>query len=339
MMQNKRKVSVAVSLIVLVALFSPLVAHACSIFYPTVQVGTGFRVRVMDRGRPIHSLKLVLNQYDSSGSGSKESVFSLTDAEGYAHFANLTPGSFVFTADHDGGVGDGLVLDVRQSGATNVTVRLNWPNTTPLQVRSASGILRAPDYYPQQTQSQVSLSLLESVSARVIETTQTDSKGEFRFANTVSSGIYFLRLDPSELRASDGEQIEGMIPIEINPKAAQDALDLDLGWSSCGLGYAQRAKSPEMKVNKLCGDVADAMGAVISDAQVMLLANGENAEILEQTQSGTNGQFALRKHDEGTYQLLVKSPGFQPFVQVMRMDPSGTSVGCQQPIRVRLTVP
>jgi len=335
-MQNKRKASFSISLVVFIALFSPLVARACSIFYPTVQVGTGFRVRVMNRGRPVHSLKLVLNQNDSSGSRKREPVYSLTDVDGYARFANLNPGSFFLTADHDSGVMDGLIVDVRPSGATNVTVSLNWPNATPLQVRSVSGTLRGPDYYPRQTQVEVLLSLLEGVSGRVIGTTQTDSKGGFSFAGAIPSGIYFLRLIPSELRAWDGEQIEGMIAIEVDPKAAQDALDLDLGWSSCGLGYAQRAKYPEMKVSKLCGDVADDAGGVISDAQVMLLANGENAEILEQTGSEADGQFALRRHDGGIYQLLVKSPGFQPFLRVMNIDTSGTSEGCQQPINVRL---
>jgi hypothetical protein len=332
-MQNKCKVSFGVSLVVLVALFSPLIAHACSIFFPTVHVGTGFRVRVMDRGRPIHSLKLVLNQYDSSGSRSKEPIYSLTDADGYANFANLTPGSFVLTADHDSVVAGGLDVDVSLSGATNVTVPLNWPNVTPLQVRSVSGTLRGPDYYPKRRQVPVSLSLLEGVSARVIETTQTDWKGGFSFADTVPSGIYFLRLNPSELRAWDGEQMEGMISIEVNPKMSQDVLDLDLGWSSCGLGYAQRNEYPEMKVSKLCGDVADALGGVISNAAVMLLAN---FEVLEQTRSGTNGGFALREHDGGPYHLLVKSPGFQPFLRVIRIDTSATSEGCTQPILVRL---
>jgi hypothetical protein len=129
-----------------------------------------------------------------------------------------------------------------------------------------------------------------------------------------------------------------MIPIKVDPKAAQNVLDLDLGWSSCGLGYAQRNEYPEMKASKLCGDVADALGGVISNAAVMLLANGENVEILEQTRSGTNGGFALREHDGGPYQLLVKSPGFQPFLRVIHIDTSATSEGCKQPILVRLKV-
>ena len=338
-MQIKCKVSFTLSLIVLAALFSPLVGRACSIFYPTVHVGTGFRVRVMDRGRPVHSLKLVLNDYESSVSGRKKPVYSVTDADGYANFANLTSGSFFLTTDHDGGVSDGVDVIVSFNGATNVTVPLTWPNSNPLEVRSASGTLRGPDFYPQQTQAFASVSLLEGISAHVVNTTQTDNKGKFRFANTIPPGIYFLRLNPSGLRTFDGEQIEGMIPIEINPDAVQDVIDLALGWSSCGLGYAQRGKYPEMKVNKLCGDVADEIDAVISNAQVVLLANGENAEILEETRSGTDGQFALREHDEGTYQLLVKSPGFQPFLRVMHMDTSETSEGCQQPIRVRLKIP
>jgi hypothetical protein len=337
-MQNKHKLSIGISLVELAMLFSPFSAHACSIFYPTVQVGRGFRVRVMDRGHPVPSLRLVLSRHDSSNSGRNEAIYSLTDADGYSRFANLSQGSFLLTADHDGGVADGVVVNVRLSGATNVTVSLKWPSPTLLQVRSVSGSLRGPDYYPQQTQAQLSLSLLEGVSARVIETAQTDSKGGFSFAGATPSGIYFLRLNPSNLRGWDGGQIEGMIPIEINPKATQDVLDLDLGWSSCGLGYAQRAKSPEMKASKLCGDVADATGAVISNAQVVLLANGENAEIIEETRSGTIGEFALREQDGGTYQLLVKSAGFQPFLRVMHVDPSGTSEGCKQPIRVRLEV-
>ena len=335
-MLNKRRVSFGVGLVAFVALFSPLIARACSIFYPTVEVGTRFRVKVMDRGRPVHSLRLVLNQYDSSGSKKREPVYSLTDVDGYAHFANLSPGSFVLTADHDIGIANGVVLNVRLRGAANKTLPLNWPSTTPLQVRSVSGTLRGPDFYPQQTEVTVSLSLLESVSGRVIETTQTDSKGRFRFSDAIPSGIYFLRLNPSDLRASNGEQIEGMIPLDVNPKAAQDVLDVDLGWSSCGLGYAQRPEYPEMKVSRLCGDVADGSGGVISDAQVMLLANVENAEVLEQARSGTTGQFILRERDGSTYLLVVKSPGFLPFMRVMHLETSGTSEECQQPIRVRL---
>jgi hypothetical protein len=36
-------------------------AYSCSLFYPTVQVGQSFRVRVMDRGQPVHGLPVALD--------------------------------------------------------------------------------------------------------------------------------------------------------------------------------------------------------------------------------------------------------------------------------------
>ncbi|HEV3482771.1 MAG TPA: carboxypeptidase-like regulatory domain-containing protein [Candidatus Acidoferrales bacterium] len=286
----------------------------------------------MDRGRPVQSLQLVLR------SEHNQAIYAVTDSEGYARFTNLNSGLFVLTNDHDGDIGDGVNVEVVLNGATNVTVPLKWPNATPVQVQSVSGTLRGPDYYPEQTQPELSLSLLEGVSAHVIETTQTDSRGAFSFAYAAPPGIYFLRLNPSPLRASNGEQIVGMVPVDVSPNAAERVLDVDLGWSSCGLGYSQRTKYPEMKVSKLCGDVVDSAGAAIANAQVMLLANGEKAEVLEQTLTGRGGRFALRKEGEGTYQLLIKSTGFQPFLRVMRVSDAERSEGCQQPIRVQLEI-
>jgi hypothetical protein len=199
-------------------------------------------------------------------------------------------------------------------------------------------MLRGPDYYPNQMQASLSVSLLEGISGREIETTKTDSKGRFHFTNEVPSGIYFLRLNPSGLRAGSGEQFGGMIAIEITSEAKQNAVDLDLGWSSCGLSYAQGEVYPELKLGKICGAVADSEGAVVSNARVMLLAGGEEAKILEQTQSGTSGQFTLLEQADGTYQLLVKSPGFRPFLRVIHIQSAAPSESCQQPIRIQLDV-
>jgi hypothetical protein len=129
-----------------------------------------------------------------------------------------------------------------------------------------------------------------------------------------------------------------MIAIEVDPKAKQDVLDLDLGWSSCGLGYAQRSGYPEIQVSTICGNVKDSIGAVVSNAQVMLMASGEGSDILEHTQSGTIGEFVLDQPENGTYQLLIKSSGFRPFLQVIHVEAGGATHGCKQPIRVRLDV-
>jgi hypothetical protein len=93
-----------------------------------------------------------------------------------------------------------------------------------------------------------------------------------------------------------------------------------------------------MKASKLCGDVVDAEGAVVSNAEVVLLANTEKAEILERAESGRDGQFSISEQGGGSYKLLVKSPGFQPFLRVVHVASPGVSKDCQQPILVRLEV-
>jgi hypothetical protein len=335
-MQNRRAISIDAGCAILMVLFSPWIARACTIVPDTVEVGREFQVRVTDRDRPVIGLRLVLSTVTSPGSQPKVAIESFTNSGGYAHFSNLNPGSFWLSPDHDGGMGGTVVVYVSPSGPANKTLFLGWPSRAPLTVRSASGIIRWPDYYPNQVQGLVSLSLLEGISGREIEKSQTDSKGRFNFTHEIPSGIYFLRLNPSGLRGRSGEQMEGMIAIEVTGETKQSALDLDLGWSSCGLSYAQREIDPELKLDRICGVIADSEGGVVSNAQVMLLAGDEGAKTLEQSQSGTNGQFALLEQPDGTYQLLVKSPGFRPFLRVVHIKSAGQSGGCQQPMNIRL---
>jgi Carboxypeptidase regulatory-like domain len=316
-------------LIVLMGIISPCIAHACSIVYPTVRVGTKFRVRVMNDHRPIGSLQLVL------GDPGAVALHTFTGADGYASFSNLHPGSFLLTADHDGGVADGVVVEVSANGPTDVTIPLKWPNSVPVNVRSVSGAVRGPEYYPSQAQVQLSLSLLEGVSARVLATVLADSKGRFNFTDKVPPGIYFLRLNSSGLRGWSGEEMQGMIAINVT-QDANDGLDLDLGWSSCGLRYAEREIHPPAALRRLCGDVSDSEGAVVSDAEVLLLETSEKARVVGQTRTRVTGQFAFQAHLSGDYQLLIRSGGFQPFLQPIRIEGTGPAEGCNQPFHARL---
>jgi hypothetical protein len=338
-MQNGSRTSTGARWAFLIVFFSPCIAQACSIVYSNVKVGTRFRVKVTDRGRPVKALRLVLSSSESLKTKRVVTIYSVTDADGFAGFSNLSPGQFFLSAEHDlSSFPDGTGIEVTPNGPVNVTVRLKWPSAPPVSVRSVGGVMRGPDYYPSQVQGQLSISLLESGSARVISTAVTDTKGRFTFAGETPPGLYFIRVNPSGIRGWSGEQIEGMIAIEVDPNAKQDMPDLDLGWSSCGLGYAQREQGEyaEIQVSKLCGNVTDSLGAVISNAQIILLAVGEDAQILEQTQSGPTGTFDLSQPENGTYKLLVKSPGFRPFLRPMRVEAVGTSDDCRQPIRVRL---
>lgn len=327
-MQNKGIISIIASCITLI---SPQFVRACTIVYPTIEVGRSFRVRVTDRGSPIGGMTVLL------GSGGGQ-IQSITGADGYASFEGLFPGSLLVTTRYDGDMADAVQVEVSDKGPLNATVELAWPNRTPLAVRSVSGILRGPDFFPNRDQGQVSLSLIEGQTARVIETTQSDRKGRFGFATAVPPGIYYLRVNPSEIRAWDGEQIEGAIPIRVDKSASQDSPDLDLGWTSCGLTYAQRESEPDLKVEKICGDVADPEGAVISRAQVFLLNTNDDPEILRQTRSDPNGEFALEGENNHSYELIIKSPGFRPSVRVIHLGGANSSAACTQPVHFRLGV-
>jgi hypothetical protein len=147
-MRNKCVLSISLSALAAVVL--PALTRACTIVYPTVQVGRTFRVQVTDRGRAITSLKLWLNLHDSSGSRHDAPISSVTDGSGYAYFSNVIPGSFFLSADHDGPLDNAIIVEAKRTGHSGVTAPLNWPNRTPIRVRSAAGAVRGPITIPSR---------------------------------------------------------------------------------------------------------------------------------------------------------------------------------------------
>jgi hypothetical protein len=330
-MQGARRALNPICWAVVAALLSPIVSGACSMAFRRVHAGERFRVRVMDRGVPVRALRLKLSPSGSTSSAAGQTRYALTDEDGYARFADVRPGSYFLTPEHDGGMADGVSVEVSPIHTADATIPLSWPETTPITVREVRGTLRLRNYYPSENQAPLSLSLLEGISARVIGTTDADSKGRFAFAGEFAPGIYFIRLNSEE---NGG----GMVTIEVRANAKQDGLDLNLGWTGCGLVYSERRSYPELVANKLCGDVVDAGGAVIPDAVVSLLAKGDGAEVIDQTHSDKDGKFAPRQEPVDTYRLFVKSRGFYPFLRVIRIDAAVNSDGCPQPIRVQLEI-
>jgi hypothetical protein len=318
---------------ILFVLVLPKAAHSCTLVsaYNPVPVGKEFRVRVTDRGSPVRGLRVML-----ASDAPKIVMYAPTDADGYAFFSNLSLGVFAVTSDHDAGPSpDSVQVEVSRNGPANVVVQLRWPNLDPIRVRSASGMLRGPDYYPSQLQVPLSLSLLEAISTRVLATTMTDSKGRFDFReDNLPPGLYFLQLNPSGLRSMN-EEIQGWMPVSLDPQAKQDVLNVDMGWSSCGLDYAEQEQQTEIRTSKICGDVADSAGVGIFDVQILLLGTGEDAQVVDQT-TAKNGRFTLQEQHKGSYQLLVKSVGFQPFLAPIRLQGANQSKSCQQPIHIRL---
>lgn len=318
--------------VLLVATILPIIAGACTVAYPTVNVGPSFIVKVSDRGRPVQGLRLNLVRYDSRAPETLGTIEVITDDRGQARFNGVLPGSFSLSADHDGGIADGVNIEVARDGPSDVIVPLRWPSQNPVRVRTVSGELRDP-----LKPLRLSLSLLEGLSARVIQTTDTDSSGHFSLSNVVP-GIYFLRLNPFGVPIQSTQQAGDLIAIDVSNEAEEEKLDLELGWSSCGLSYTDRTKCShaELNVGNLCGTVVDAVGAVISGAEVLLLDASSNPNVLGRTRTDAAGRFALQDAKNGTYHLVVSSPGFYPLQEIVRIQSSRASERCSQPVSVRL---
>jgi hypothetical protein len=335
-MHEFRRISIRLSCAALIAFFWPFIAVGCALAYRTARVGTTFRVVVSDRGRPVPALRLQLepSHTDSKNSRQRDVRYVRTDAKGYARFTDLALGSYFLSPDHDAQGADSISVDVVPNGATNKTVALTWPYDTPLRVRSVSGTLLVTDYYPQQTQAQISLSLVEGISGRAIQETLADKKGRFAFDGPVGDGVYFVRV-----RDAVDKTDEGAITIEVSRNAKEDGLDVYLMWTDCGLTYQRRRSYPELATGRVCGDVADVVGQAINNARIWLLSTDQGAQIPEATRTDAKGHFVLPEQRDGTYQLVVLSRGFVPFVRVVRIEGAELSDRCQSPISVQLGAP
>jgi hypothetical protein len=319
-------------LALLITAILPVLARACTLVYPTVRAGPGFLVMVTDRGLAVQGLRLQLVRNDTRNTATPDVIDAISDDHGLAQFNHVLPGSFFLSAAHDGGMADGVTIEVSRHGPGAVTVPLKWPGEKPVCVRTVSGTLRDP-LRPRQ----FSVSLLEGLSTRVIETTDTDSGGQFTLPN-VASGIYFLALTPFGARSESSEKGGDWIAIEVNREADEEKLDLDLGWSSCGFSYTDRAKCshPDLTVERPCGTVVDTVGTVVSNADVLLLDNSPNQNVMKEVHTDFAGRFDVHDANDGTYRLVVRSPGFYPLKEMVHIQSSKASESCSRPVSVRL---
>jgi hypothetical protein len=169
-----------------------------------------------------------------------------------------------------------------------------------------------------------------------LKTLQTNDNGQFNIEGA-TPGLYFLSLKPSGLRSWSGEQITGLIVIALDRDAPTDHLDLDLGWSSCGLSYADSSKCPQsdFQIEQLSGQVVDPSRAVIPRAKILLLDPA--GTLVEQLQSDGEGKFASSRPLAGTYKLVVSSAGFTPYRRTVHAEPTPESTG-RSPFTVQLGV-
>jgi len=283
---------------------------ACTMVFRGVTVGSNFNVKVSGPIGSVQGLEVGLSV------GGVRKVRAVTNKDGIAQFRSVQPGSYFLSADHDAGMGDGAQIDVGRAESGEITVPLSWPNAKLLSVAALKGILHLPEWIPGKPQPNVRLELLKGISGQPLKNTNTDENGAFDFSD-VAPGFYFLSVK-SEFGL-------GFIPVAVEPGVPADHLDLDVGWTSCGLSYTSQNACPQtnLHLKSLEGRIVDVANASISDAEILLLDEGR--KVVEQARSDRAGSFALIPPVDGTYQLLVRRSGFTPLHGTVTFDSHGTS--------------
>lgn len=116
-------------------------------------------------------------------------------------------------------------------------------------------------------------------------------------------------------------------------------MDLDLGWSSCGLSYADRTRcaQPVFNIAEVCGNVVDSAGAAISKADIWIVKTDDTSKIVSHIKSDSNGYFALPKSLSVKYTLIIKAVGFNPWFGQIDIGDTGSNK-CKRPLKVTLGI-
>lgn len=330
-MRRFRHISLTLAVGILAAAFFSDVANACTITVNPEQVGSSFRVRVLDRGHAVPALELELRPFSLNPNVADVTAnrVEVTDAQGYAEFSNIPAGSYYVRASHDPPAIDDLSVDVAPTSPENKTLSLTWPSSLAISVQSAAGTLRSTNFYPRQFQDQLSLSLLDGRTGRVIATTVTDKTGRFAFEDSVGAGIYFIQI-------AEPPYVDGAIAIEVRRRAKFERMDLYISNSGCGLMYSRRQPTLDITAREICGDVTDTSRAAVSRAGVWLFSNDGDRRIIESTKTDGSGHFALAERQDGVYQLAIQRSGFVPYVVVVHLHSAAASDVCAKPFKIKL---
>lgn len=118
--------------------------------------------------------------------------------------------------------------------------------------------------------------------------------------------------------SDDASGPTGFVPVEVDPRAADHELELEFGFTSCGVNFVALHTCPrqELHLSNSGGQVRDAGGTPIAGATVRLF-QGDRA-IAEELTSDEAGRFVSRKPLDGNYELVVSAPGFSSLRQAVQ---------------------
>jgi hypothetical protein len=239
----KRLLAFAVPFLIFMAFCAP--ARAC-VISPSqkIQVSPIFRVVVSHESTPIAGIQVEV--YDEGelnrlqdGAEWRPVLTLVTSRDGTAEVKNLKKGLYLVETKGPGG-GSAAYADVSDnSDKLSNQILLQWPYSWGeiLKLTSLSGELVSND--PWTPFENIRVELWAAGLEKPLAVAQTGPQGRFSF-NETRPGLYVLHIRGQQKKAR-GSQIEGSLPVELAPSAADalTSLALRLDETDCGIQYSR----------------------------------------------------------------------------------------------------
>jgi len=209
-------------------------------------------------------------------------------------------------------------------------VQLVWPALRVITVSKPAGTIRAicssnDGDCPLAT----NLTLVRATTSEEIK--HASINGSFDFGE-VPDGLYFLRLRPN---VPGAWHPEGDVAVEIDHGSPNQAAQIDVGMSDCGMSYSGGCSMPPVLANGLCGVVNDPLGAAIGRASIRLVEK-KTGHVVVSGVTDTAGKFdASEKLTRGEYLVSVFAPGFTPFRIPLRVE---RTASCDSNMHIRMDI-
>jgi hypothetical protein len=220
-------------------------AQACVQSFPEWQRGRDFSLIVTMDGKPFAGMHVVLEPEDDSKIS--ERVETRSDQDGIAKFMSVKPGRYDVEAARLGVVVHPGTVVVNKHGSSE-RIELEWPLRNKYEVMTLSGRLQRhlfrrsnpiegyvhPEIGPLAG-ARLTLSRVDSEEEKA--NIVTDSDGDFSFP-ALEPGYYLLHI--AERPSSEFTYpIDDYLLIEVDPASSRGNLNLQLAWSSCGMGSSE----------------------------------------------------------------------------------------------------
>jgi hypothetical protein len=226
---------------------------ACSYSSMPTKIGRGFAVEVFDRGNPVVGIQIEPSTDPKSGKGRTVQIVK-TDANGLVGFAKIRSGRYYVGIKHPAyAYSEELQVMRHPPSDSPKKVTFEWPGWRPLSTQTVSGVLTGrartdrglgPDLI-KPVYGQVSgakLTLSKAVSNELLESQITEETGKFDFKG-VRPGFYFLRVETTAGSGARWFPSDGYVPVEVDPSAKFQDLNLVLDNAICGeLSWGRRGE-------------------------------------------------------------------------------------------------